>query len=210
MNKPKIMLGVDVFSGAGGLSLGAEMAGIDVKFAVEVWPSAAATYRKNHPRATVINEDITNIHPKEDIIHNGEHVFIIMGGPPCQGFSMSNQRTAENGRTMDNPKNMLFKQFVRFVDELKPDWFLFENVAGIINMENGETIKQIAKSFEDLGYKITEPTILWANDYGVPQRRNRCFIVGNRIGIEFKFPNPMETNVTVADAINDLPVLKYP
>ena len=104
MNKPKIMLGVDVFSGAGGLSLGAEMAGIDVKFAVEVWPSAAATYRKNHPRATVINEDITNIHPKEDIIHNGEHVFIIMGGPPCQGFSMSNQRTAENGRTMDNPK----------------------------------------------------------------------------------------------------------
>lgn len=208
MNKPKIMLGVDVFSGAGGLSLGAEMAGIDVKFAVEVWPSAAATYRKNHPRATVINEDITNIHPKEDIIHNGEHVFIIMGGPPCQGFSMSNQRTAENGRTMDNPKNMLFKQFVRFVDELKPDWFLFENVAGIINMENGETIKQIAKSFEDLGYKITEPTILWANDYGVPQRRNRCFIVGNRIGIEFKFPNPMETNVTVADAINDLPVLK--
>ena len=78
MNKPKIMLGVDVFSGAGGLSLGAEMAGIDVKFAVEVWPSAAATYRKNHPRATVINEDITNIHPKEDIIHNGEHVFIII------------------------------------------------------------------------------------------------------------------------------------
>lgn len=75
MNKPRIMLGVDVFSGAGGLSLGAEMAGIDVKFAVEVWPSAAATYRKNHPHATVINEDITNIHPKEDILHNGEHVL---------------------------------------------------------------------------------------------------------------------------------------
>lgn len=208
MNKPEVMLGVDVFSGAGGLSLGAEMTGIDVRYAVEIWPSAAATYRKNHPHATVINEDITNIHPKEDIIRNGEHVFIIMGGPPCQGFSMSNQRTAENGRTMDNPKNMLFKQFVRFVDELKPDWFLFENVAGIINMENGETIKQIAKSFEELGYKITDPTILWANDYGVPQRRNRCFIVGNRIGIDFKFPKPMETNVTVADAINDLPVLK--
>ena len=208
MNKPETLLGMDVFSGAGGLSLGAEMAGIDVKYAVEVWPSAAATYRKNHPSATVINDDITKIHPKEDIIHGDEHVFIIMGGPPCQGFSMSNQRTAENGRTMENPKNQLFRQFVRFVDELKPDWFLFENVAGIVNMENGDTIKHIAKSFEDLGYKITEPTILWANDYGVPQKRNRCFIVGNRVGIDFKFPESMGSNVTVADAIDDLPELK--
>lgn len=199
---------MDVFSGAGGLSLGAEMAGIDVEYAVEIWPSAAATYRRNHPNATVINGDITKIRPQEDIIHGDEHVFIIMGGPPCQGFSMSNKRFAENGRTKENPKNLLYRQFISFVHELKPDWFLFENVAGIINFENGDTIKCIAKSFERLGYKIAGPKVLWANDYGVPQRRNRCFIVGNRVGIDFNFPEPMGTNVTVADAIDDLPELK--
>lgn len=208
MEKPEEIIGLDVFSGAGGLSLGAEMAGINVKYAVEIWESAAATYKRNHPNAIVYNKDIKTVDPKKEIIHNDEHVFVIMGGPPCQGFSMSNQRTAKNGRTMDNPKNQLFKQFVRFVDELKPDWFLFENVAGIINMEKGETIKVIAKSFEEIGYTITEPTILWANDFGVPQKRNRCFIVGNKVGVKFEFPEPMKTNVTVAQAIDDLPSLK--
>lgn len=208
MKKPSQLIGLDVFSGAGGLSLGAEMAGIDVKYAVEVWESAAATFKRNHPNAIVYNKDIKSVDPRKEIIQNDEHVFVIMGGPPCQGFSMSNQRTAKNGRTMKNPKNKLFKQFVRFVDELKPDWFLFENVAGIINMEKGDTIKVIAKSFEDIGYSITEPTILWANNYGVPQKRNRCFIVGNRVGIKFEFPKSMGTNVTVAQAIDDLPELK--
>ena len=165
MKKPSQLIGLDVFSGAGGLSLGAEMAGIDVKYAVEVWESAAATFKRNHPNAIVYNKDIKSVDPRKEIIQNDEHVFVIMGGPPCQGFSMSNQRTAKNGRTMKNPKNKLFKQFVRFVDELKPDWFLFENVAGIINMEKGDTIRVIAKSFEDIGYSITEPTILWANNY---------------------------------------------
>ncbi len=75
-------------------------------------------------------------------------------------------------------------------------------------MEKGDTIKVIAKSFEDIGYSITEPTILWANNYGVPQKRNRCFIVGNRVGIKFEFPKSMGTNVTVAQAIDDLPELK--
>lgn len=208
MKKPSQLIGLDVFSGAGGLSLGAEMAGIDVKYAVEVWESAAATFKRNHPNAIVYNKDIKSVDPRKEIIQNDEHVFVIMGGPPCQGFSMSNQRTAKNRRTMKNPKNKLFKQFVRFVDELKPDWFLFENVAGIINMEKGDTIRVIAKSFEDIGYSITEPTILWANNYGVPQKRNRCFIVGNRVGIKFEFPKSMGTNVTVAQAIDDLPELK--
>lgn len=208
MKKPESIIGLDVFSGAGGLSLGAEMAGIDVKYAVEIWNSAAATYKRNHPNAIVYNKDIKTVDPRKEIIHDNEHVFIIMGGPPCQGFSMSNQRSARNGRTMDNPKNMLFKQFVRFVDELKPDWFLFENVAGIINMEKGETIEIIANCFKDLGYTITNPTILWANDYGVPQKRNRCFIVGNKMGIKFEFPEPMDVHVSVAEAIDDLPELK--
>lgn len=208
IKKPKHFIGVDVFSGSGGLSLGAEMAGIDVRYAVEVWPSAARTYKRNHPNSVVFNKDIKEIDPKTEIGKEDERIFIIMGGPPCQGFSMSNQRREENGRTMENPKNQLFKQFVRFVDQLQPDWFLFENVEGIINMEKGETIKMIAQSFRDLGYHISEPTILWANDFGVPQRRNRCFIVGNKVGIDFEFPEPTGELVTVSDAIDDLPILK--
>ena len=112
LKRSERIIGVDVFSGSGGLSLGAEMAGVDVKFAVEVWPSAAATYKRNHPGSTVINKDIQEIDSRTEISQD-ENIFVIMGGPPCQGFSMSNQRW----RTMDNPKNQLFKHFVRFVDE---------------------------------------------------------------------------------------------
>lgn len=202
LKRPDTLVGIDVFSGSGGLSLGAEMAGIDVKYAIEIWPSAAATYKKNHPKAIVLNDDIKSIEPRRAIKDN--NIFIIMGGPPCQGFSMSNQRW----RSMDNPQNQLFKHFVRFVHDLQPDWFLFENVSGIINMDGGEAIKMIAKCFAELGYNISAPTILWANDYGVPQKRNRCFIVGNRVGIDFSFPKPYGVNVTVKEAIDDLPILK--
>lgn len=208
LHRPERLIGVDIFSGAGGLSLGAKMAGIEMKYAVEVWPSAAATYHKNFPEAQVINQDISKIDPKSVIDEADNNIFIIMGGPPCQGFSISNQRKEEHGRTMDNPKNQLFKEFVRFVNELKPDWFLFENVVGLTRMENGTTIKMIAESFKDLGYTISGPSILWANDFGIPQKRNRCFIVGNKLGIPFVFPTPQRTNITVSDAIDDLPELK--
>ena len=204
---PDELIGIDVFSGSGGLSLGAEMAGIKVKYAVEIWDSAALTYKRNHPNTIVFNKNIEDINPQKDISSKHKHIFIIMGGPPCQGFSMSNQSKEENGRNMDNPKNLLFKEFVRFVDVLRPDWFLFENVEGIIRMEHGDTIKRIASSFKELGYHITEPTVLWANDYGVPQKRNRCFIVGNKLGIDFQFPKVMNSNVSVSDAIDDLPIL---
>lgn len=128
-------LGIDIFSGAGGLSLGAEMAGIRVHYAIEINKSAAKTFRRNHKGVSVICEDITKLSPK-DIVKD-HNVFIIMGGPPCQGFSLSNTMN----RNMDNPKNMLFKEFVRFVREIKPTWFVFENVWGLTKMNNGETQK---------------------------------------------------------------------
>lgn len=200
---PQRVLGVDVFSGAGGLSLGAKMAGVDVRYAIEIWDSAANTYRRNSPSANVINKDIQTIDPLVEMPECGDGVFVIMGGPPCQGFSMSNQR----GRTMDNPKNQLFHQFVRFVDELRPDWFVFENVNGIVNMEHGKVIKIITQCFKDLGYAVAGPTVLWADDFGVPQKRNRCFLVGNKVGIDFEFPAPTGPTVTVAEALDDLPIL---
>ena len=194
-------IGIDIFSGAGGLSLGAEMAGFQVKFAVEKDKSAAMTYRHNHPNTLVLEDDIHNIDPWEHLLPN-EHVSIIFGGPPCQGFSFSNTMS----RNMDNPNNSLFEEFLRFVNEIQPDWFLFENVEGFVHFEEGKILHLVEQCFKDMGYQVF-PKVLWASDYGVPQHRNRFFMVGNRLGIKFEYPEPFGTKITVDDAIGDLPDL---
>ncbi|WGU69869.1 DNA (cytosine-5-)-methyltransferase [Capnocytophaga canimorsus] len=132
-----------------------------------------------------------------------EPVFIIMGGPPCQGFSLSNTRT----RNMQNEKNFLFLEFVRFVRELKPTWFVLENVWGLTNIEEGKAKSMIEDCFRALGYEVNSQ-VLWASDYGVPQNRNRFFMVGNRHGIKFEFPEPFDKKITVEEAIGDLPDLE--
>ena len=192
-------IGIDLFSGAGGLSLGAEMAGFQVKFAVEKDKSAAMTYRHNHPNTLVLEDDIHNIDPWEHLLPN-EHVSIIFGGPPCQGFSFSNTMS----RNMDNPNNSLFEEFLRFVNEIQPDWFLFENVEGFVHFKEGKILHLVEQRFKDMGYQVF-PKVLWASDYGVPQHRNRFFMVGNRFGIKFEYPKPFGTKITVNDAIGDLP-----
>lgn len=193
---------IDIFSGAGGLSLGAEWAGIEVSTAIEANKSAADTYRLNSPHTEVICEDINKINP-ERFIDKDNPVFLIMGGPPCQGFSMSNTKS----RTMTNPKNQLFRAFVRFVDIIRPKWFLFENVGGFANLNKGLSARWIKSCFEEVGYTV-EPSILWADEFGVPQRRNRFFMVGSLDKIHFTFPEPdKKKKVTVADAIEDLPIL---
>ena len=193
-------IGIDIFSGAGGLSLGAINAGINIPFAIEKDKSSAQTFKRNHPETEVIESDIREIAPKSLEIENP---FIIFGGPPCQGFSTSNRQT----RTLDNKNNTLFEEFVRFVRELSPEWFLFENVEGIVSFNKGKTIAEIKKSFEELGYKLAS-NVLTASDYGVPQNRNRYIMVGNKSGIEFKFPEKLEEKISVFEAICDLPDLK--
>lgn len=199
-NTPQELIGMDIFSGAGGLSLGAEMEGIKVRYAVELNKSAAETYKKNHPDAKVIQEDIRNINPKE--IVGEQKIFIIMGGPPCQGFSLSNTKT----RTNENPNNQLFREFVRFVKDLAPTWFVFENVWGLTKINQGKTQEMIELCFKKLGYTVSS-SILWASDYGVPQKRFRFFLIGNKHGIKYTFPEKQENVVTVEDAISDLPFL---
>ena len=194
-------IGIDIFSGAGGLSLGAEWAGVNVKIAIEKDKSAAETYKLNHKEATVLCDDIKDINAQSLI--GDQPVFIIMGGPPCQGFSLSNTMS----RNMDNPNNHLFEEFLRFVKDIKPKWFLFENVWGFTKMEDGKTETYVQHRFEELGYKVS-PKVLWANDYGVPQRRNRFFMVGNLDDIDFEYPKPVDYQVTVEQAIGDLPVLE--
>ena len=195
-------LGIDIFSGAGGLSLGAEMADVKIRYAIEINPSAATTFQSNHPDAKVLNQDIRNI-SLNSFEDESKDVFIIIGGPPCQGFSLSNTRT----RNMDNPNNMLFEQFVRLVKEINPKWFLFENVWGITNINNGVVMHMIMHCFESIGYKVF-PKVLTASDYGVPQNRERFFMVGNRLNMEFEFPKPdISPKISVWEAISDLPHL---
>lgn len=194
-------VGVDIFSGAGGLSLGAEMAGIQIRFAVEKDKSAAATYSFNHPATLMLQDDIHKIMPKEHIV-DGDEPFVVFGGPPCQGFSLSNTKT----RNMQNPNNSLFEEFVRFVADLQPKWFVFENVEGFLRFEKGEIRDKVKACFEELGYTVND-TILVASDYGVPQHRNRYFMVGSLDGILFEFPKKLDVVYTVDDAIGDLPVL---
>lgn len=194
---------VDIFSGAGGLSLGAEMAGFDIRLAIEKDKCAADTYRKNHKGTLLIEGDIHDIDPLKYLsLQPGENVTIVFGGPPCQGFSTSNTMT----RNMMNPNNSLFEEFVRFVDILQPEWFLFENVEGFVHFENGKILNKVEECFREMGYVVIS-SVLWASDYGVPQRRNRFFMVGNRLGVDFEFPDPIGTTITVEEAIGDLPDL---
>jgi DNA (cytosine-5)-methyltransferase 1 len=195
----RIKIAVDIFSGAGGLSLGAENAGIKIGLAIEKDESAAKTFIRNHPGVKMLCEDIADVKPKQHLL---ERPFIVFGGPPCQGFSTSNTKT----RTSENKNNFLFFEFVRFVEELQPDWFLFENVEGITTFNAGKTVQEIKACFSKIGYHTSE-AVLYASDYGVPQHRNRFFMVGNRIGLNFEFPEKRVSKVSVKEAIEDLPEL---
>ena len=198
-----MLYGIDIFSGAGGLSLGAEMAGTSIMFAVEKDKYAAETYRYNHNNTPIICDDIHNIDPLQHITPIGAgDQLIVFGGPPCQGFSTSNTVT----RNMKNPNNSLFEEFLRFVSILQPDWFLFENVEGFYRFEKGTIRNKVKHCFEELGYTVNDAIVI-ASDYGVPQHRNRFIMVGNRNGILFQFPEKHKKVYSVVDAIGDLPEL---
>ena len=197
--KSKKLFAIDIFSGAGGMSIGASMTGIEVAVAVEYDKHAAATFKANHPNSEVITKDIRDV----TFDKKYKNPFLLFGGPPCQGFSTSNTKT----RNSENTNNSLFHEYIRQVKELTPQWFVFENVEGIKSFEKGTVINKLEEEFEKLGYK-TKWSVLTASDYGVPQNRNRFFMIGNRMDIDFIFPEKHEKIVTVNDAIEDLPKLK--
>ena len=195
--------GIDIFSGAGGLSLGAEMADIQIMFAVEKDKYAAETYHYNHNNTPIICDDIHNIDPLQHMTPIGlGDQLIVFGGPPCQGFSTSNTVT----RNMQNPNNRLGEEFLRFVSVLQTDWFLFENVEGFYRFEKGAIRNKVKHCFEELGYTVNDAIVI-ASDYGVPQHRNRFIMVGNHNGILFQFPEKHKKVYSVIDAIGDLPEL---
>ncbi len=201
LKNQKRLVGIDLFCGAGGMTLGATRAGVDVIFAVEKCSKAAATYQLNFPDIPMHVGDIRalkTLPPKP----RGA-MSVIFGGPPCQGFSTSNQKT----RNAQNPNNWLFKEFVRLVKQWKPDWVVMENVKGITETEGGRFVISVLKALEKIGY-TTAFQLLNARDFGVPQSRTRAFFVGSRTGHSYDFPTPhVGKAVSVRTAIRDLPTL---
>lgn len=195
------MIGIDLFSGAGGMSLGAEMAGLKTKLAVDFDASAFATYAHNHPDTFVLQADVQSLLNISVPFESRD--IVVFGGPPCQGFSTSNQRT----RTADNDKNWLYRSFINFVKRIKPGWVIFENVRGILETEGGMFAEQVEADIRALGYDTTRG-LLNATDFGVPQVRSRFFLIA-RFGADAPaLPSPTSARiVTVDEAIADLPEL---
>ena len=196
------MIGIDLFAGAGGMSLGAISAGINVQLAVEADLKAVRTYTANHPETHCFAGDIRSFVVPE--LSTGGEDIVVFGGPPCQGFSTSNQRT----RTRENPSNWLFREFLRVVRAIEPSWVVIENVSGMLQTEDGLFVGAIQAELEQLGY-TTSHGVLSAADFGVPQRRSRLFIVGSLNGTKLVMPSGnLGSGVSVWEAIGDLPSLE--
>lgn len=198
---------IDLFCGAGGLSLGFDKAGFENVFAIEIEPDFAETYRRNFPQHKLIVDDIRNIdNDKIKALVNNKDVDVIIGGPPCQGFSIA----GNIGRTLiEDERNDLFKEFVRFVACIQPKLFVMENVAAMATHLKGRTIRSVVEAFEDTGYRV-KYKVLNSSDYEIPQERRRIVIVGVRkdINAEFCYPEVSEKVLTIKDAIDDLPKLE--
>ena len=205
---------LDLFCGAGGLSLGFEMAGFDVVLGIDSDQKCAETYSRNLGRCTVA--DITGIRNPVTFLESEtglEGVDVIIGGPPCQTYSPAGRiKMRSLGRDPgSDPRNWLWRHFMRFVESLKPDWFVMENVPGMAGvMVDGHRLPDlIVKAAGRRGYRA-EWRILQASDYGVPQTRRRLFVIGSRTGEEIPWPERItDRPVTVWEAISDLPVIPH-
>ncbi|MDB8556554.1 DNA cytosine methyltransferase [Turicibacter sanguinis] len=207
---------VDLFAGIGGFHLGFEKAGYETKLATDFDEHCTMFYEKNTPWIPFIQSDIKDL--TEEIIkpYIQEGIDVLIGGPPCQGFSTIGARISadEKKRQQTDKRNFLFKEYIRVLKIIKPKVFLMENVVGMLTLDNGSYIEMIKEEFskleKNLGYKF-DIFILDAANYGVPQRRKRVFIYGNRIGMEIVPPEITHGEgllyhpyVTVGDAISDL------
>ena len=196
---------VDLFCGAGGLSKGLEMAGLQGICGLDWFDEAGMTYERNfhHP---FVNGDIKLPENKQifyDTVKkqlNGRRLSVVAGGFPCQGFSMA------GNRIVDDPRNSLYLELIEIVKNLQPDFVLCENVKGLRSMLNGAVEQKILDDFREIGYNMNVTT-LCAADYYTPQTRERVIFIGNRIGVANYHPQPMLTSdeyITTGDAIGDL------
>jgi DNA (cytosine-5)-methyltransferase 1 len=201
---------ISLFCGAGGCSLGFKQADYSILYANDKDLAAVETYRSNFPEAICSNEDIDQVDfhvvLKEIGLEKGE-LDVLIGGPPCQGFSTA------GSRFWDDPRNNLLKSYIAALNIIQPKWFIMENVEGLLTSNKGEYIFEAAKAFIELGYSIRLEKI-YSQEYGVPQRRKRVLIVGNKLGMAFRMPEPTikvsgqifrNSDVTISHAIDTLP-----
>ena len=198
---------IDLFAGCGGLSLGFEMAGFKPVLAIEKDAWASETYSRNRENGQVVTCDITTITDPSKSFPEIEDVFGIIGGPPCQGFSVS------GGRDPKDPRNSLFMDYMRFVKSFRPAFFVMENVPGILSSvtRRGESVKKVIIAVaQQIGYNVHQ-ILLDAADFGVPQSRQRVFFIGIRNDYPFDpkllVPKTLTSSkpVTLWEAISDLP-----
>jgi DNA (cytosine-5)-methyltransferase 1 len=197
-------IGIDLFAGAGGLSLGFEQAGFDVVAAVEIDPIHCAIHEFNFPKTVTICKSVIDLDSVEIRSRAGignRAIDVVFGGAPCQGFSLIGKRA------MDDPRNDLVHHFVRLVLELRPRYFVFENVKGLTVGPHKKFLEEIIEEFQTDGtYNVvTDYRVLNAADYGVPQDRRRLFLLGARKGLALPTYPDTRQRVTVAEAIGDLP-----
>jgi len=228
---------IDLFSGVGGFSTGLKKAGFKTILANEIDKQIATSYKKNHPSTLVINADINDlIHQFEELIHQNcisqginsvtinqslKKVDLIVGGPPCQGFSMAGRRIRKHQRFIEDPRNYLFESYFKIIQKFEPNFFIFENVIGIKSMDQGQILAEIEAIFQDAnnfkkGSYFLQKKVFSADEYGVPQKRKRFILIGSKYEFDLeetitlvkeklKVTNPyFNQQTTVADAISDL------
>ena len=208
MNKYKVM---DLFSGAGGFLLGFEKEGFDIILSTDFDEDCEKVHKINRPNIPFVRADIRTLsNEKIDELLNGQTVDVLIGGPPCQGFStIGNRVSSDPERRMKyDTRNDLFREYIRILNHLQPKVFVMENVKGIKTRDGGTIFEEIQRQFKETGYDFNCIT-LNAADYGVPQYRERVFFYGTRIGVDFEAPIPTHGenrnpyNI-VLDAIGDL------
>lgn len=198
---------IDLFCGAGGLSLGFQQAGFNIIVGVDNEPAALETFEYNHKGSVGLNADLSQQETFDLILKTAgdKKIDVIIAGPPCQGFSLTGPRN------FDDPRNKLYLAVIEMVKQYQPKGFIIENVPGMATMYNGQVKDEVLRRFDEMGYNIA-CQILKACDYGVPQMRKRLVFMGVRKDIgEPHFPEPSfgpETDRpyrTCRDAISDLP-----
>lgn len=199
---------IDLFSGCGGISLGFKWAGFNSVLASDIDENCEKTFFTNFPKVPFLCGDLSDFKKDDfDKIIKSQSIDVIIGGPPCQGFSLANKN---RNKVEEDPRNRLFYEFVKTIHWYNPKAFVMENVKGLLSMQSGKVIKQIEYEFEnagDFGYEV-KTKVLKASDYGVPQTRERVIVIGIRKDLNLipEFPEKtVEREITVAEAISDLP-----
>ena len=229
---------IDLFAGVGGFSTGLMKAGYNVVIANEIDNQISASYKKNHPDTLIVNCDVSefidnfdqlvnaNIHNQKlnsiEVIEKISNISLIVGGPPCQGFSMAGGRIRRTHEFINDPRNYLFKQYFKIIQKFEPKYFIFENVAGIQSMNNGEILTEIESLFSNAanfknGSYFLQKKILCVQDFGIPQNRKRFILIGSkkpfdleeeiektRHGFTSLKKEVFAAKTTVYDAISDL------